>query len=156
MYYKMKNLDKRIQNPDQRITQDVEILGQRVSSLFLDALLPLSDVVINSIRMTQVMGVFGPISIALYVMTAFGMLSLVTPNFTKMSQEIQNREGKFRYIHARTQINGESIAFYQGDKKEKQIVEKYFEDLYSYTSHVINKNFTFGSFVFCFFLFIFL
>lgn len=144
MYYKMGNLDRRITNPDQRITQDVEVLCQKISNLFVDFLSPLTDVIINSIRMTQIIGIGGPISITLYVFVAFGVLSLVTPNFTRMSQEIQNREGKFRYIHARTVINAESIAFYQGDERERQVVESYFEDLTTYSSRVINKNFIFG------------
>lgn len=144
MYYKISNLDRRITNPDQRITQDVEVLSQKISNLFVDFLSPLTDVIINSVRMAQIIGIGGPISITLYVMVAFGVLGLVTPNFTRMSQEIQNKEGKFRYIHSRTVINAESIAFYQGDERERQVVESYFEDLTSYSSRVINKNFIFG------------
>jgi ABC-type uncharacterized transport system fused permease/ATPase subunit len=61
-----------------------------------------------------------------------------------MSAEVQNREGQFRHIHARTRINAESIAFYGGDEKERNIIEKYFKDLTDYAAVVIEKNFAFG------------
>jgi ATP-binding cassette subfamily D (ALD) protein 3 len=144
MYYKLKSLDKRISNPDQIVTQDVEVLCDKISSLFVDFLSPLSEVIINSVRMTEIIGIGGPISIFLYLLTSFLILSIVTPNFTKMSAEVQAREGKFRFLHGRLRINAESIAFYQGDNKERNIVENIFKNLTDYANVVINKNFVFG------------
>ena len=144
IYYKAQNLDKRIGNPDQRITQDVEIWSKQVANLFVDFLAPFTDVIVYSIEMSKLIGAGGPVSLFAYILIAFGVLSFVTPNFTRMSAEAQNREGQFRHIHARTRINAESIAFYGGDEKERNIIEKYFKDLTDYSAVVIKKNFVFG------------
>ncbi|KAL0489343.1 peroxisomal long-chain fatty acid import protein [Acrasis kona] len=144
MYYRVQNLDKRINNPDQLITQDVEVLCKQVANLFVDFLAPITDVCLYSYQMYHLIGSGGPLSIVTYLIVAFAFIKAVTPNFTKMSSEVQNLEGKFRGIHARTRINAESIAFYGGDKKERTIIEKYFDDLVKYSDFVINKNFVFG------------
>lgn len=117
----------------------------KISGLFVDFLSPVSDVIINSIRMTEIIGFGGPISIIAYLLTSVAVLQVVTPNFTKMSAEVQSREGKFRFLHGRLRINAESIAFYQGDEKERNIVESIFKNLTDYASTVINRNFLFGS-----------
>jgi ATP-binding cassette subfamily D (ALD) protein 3 len=144
IYYKAQNLDKRLGNPDQRITQDVDVLCKQITNLFVDFLSPVVDVILYSYQLTKLMGVGGPISIFTYICVAFFALSFVTPNFTRMSAEVQNREGEFRHIHARIRLNAESIAFYGGDEKERTIIEKYFDDLTSYKRIVIKKNFVFG------------
>lgn len=95
--------------------------------------------------MTEIIGIGGPLSIIAYLLTSVAVLQVVTPNFTKMSAEVQAREGKFRFLHGRLRINAESIAFYQGDDKERTIVENIFKNLTDYASNVINKNFLFGS-----------
>jgi ATP-binding cassette subfamily D (ALD) protein 3 len=144
MYYRLQNLDKRITNPDQLITQDIEVLCKQVANLFIDFLAPITDVCLYSYQMYTLVGSGGPVSIIAYLVIAFAFIKAVTPNFTKMSAEVQNLEGKFRGIHARTRINAESIAFYGGDEKERSIIENYFEDLVKYSDYVINKNFVFG------------
>lgn len=85
VYYKMSiTLKNKITNPDQRITQDVEMWSHQVTRLFSDALAPLLDVFIYSHKMTQLIGAGGPISIWLYLLVAFGMIAAVTPNFSKV------------------------------------------------------------------------
>ncbi|KAF0979206.1 hypothetical protein FDP41_001549 [Naegleria fowleri] len=144
VYYKILNLDKRVGAPDQRITQDVEVFCKQFSELFMDLLNPIVEVLLYTYELSRLIGSGGPISIISYVVIAFGVLGMVTPNFTKMSAEVQNKEGKFRSIHNRCKNNAELIAFYAGEETERLKVEKQFEELTSYSDYVINKNFLFG------------
>jgi len=144
IYYKAQNLDRRLGNPDQRITQDVDVVCKQITSLFLDLLSPAIDVILYTYQLNHLMGVGGPLSILIYMAIAFFALSFVTPNFTRMAAETQNREGEFRHIHARARLNAESIAFYGGDEKERTIIERYFKNLTDYSMVVIRKNFIFG------------
>ena len=100
---------------------------------------------INSIRMAEIIGIGGPLSIVAYLLISVTVLQFVAPNFTKMSTEVQALEGRFRFMHGRVRINAEQIAFYQGDSKERDIIEKVFKVLTDTASKVINKNFLFGS-----------
>ncbi|KAL9642527.1 hypothetical protein ABK040_011094 [Willaertia magna] len=165
VYYKMLNLDINsfiyestnvkdkkkgliekftISNPDQRITQDVDLFCKNISDLFLDLLNPMIDVVLYSWKLTTLIGIGGPISVVLYVFIAFGVLAVVTPNFTKMTMEVSNKEGKFRSIHNRCKQNSELIAFYGGEETERLKIEKNFSNLVDYSNFVISKNFIFG------------
>jgi hypothetical protein len=56
----------------------------QVTRLFTDALAPLLDVFIYSHKMTQLIGAGGPVSIWMYLIVAFAMISSVTPNFSKV------------------------------------------------------------------------
>ena len=144
VYYKILNLDKRVGAPDQRITQDVEVFCKQFSELFMDLLNPIVEVLLYTYELTRLIGSGGPLSIISYVVIAFGVLGMVTPNFTKMSSEVQNKEGKFRSIHNRCKNNAELVAFYAGEETERLKIEKQFEELTSYSDYVINKNFLFG------------
>jgi ATP-binding cassette subfamily D (ALD) protein 3 len=89
IYYKAQNLDKRIGNTDQRITQDIEVFSKQVSNLFVDFVAPLIDVILYSVAMSKLIGRGGPVSLFVYIIIAFGILSFVTPNFTRVSTLLQ-------------------------------------------------------------------
>ena len=49
------------------------------------------------------------------------------PNYRKMYKDLSNQEGKFKKIHARVRICSESIGFFGGGDREKQMVNERFE-----------------------------
>ena len=59
-YYKMNNLDNRISNADQLLTQDVEKFCNSLTELYSNISKPLLDVVIYSVKLTQAIGASGP------------------------------------------------------------------------------------------------
>jgi len=52
------------------------------------------------------------------------LLRLVTPPFGKLAAEEGKLEGEFRFAHSRIITNAEEIAFYGGQKAEKQILTR--------------------------------
>lgn len=55
-YYKICNLDSRIANPDQRLTEDAKKWGQALSSLYLNVMKPVLDIILFSKKLAQLVG----------------------------------------------------------------------------------------------------
>ena len=55
-YYKICNLDSRIQNPDQRLTQDAERWAQSLANLYLNVTKPCIDIYMFSKKLSELVG----------------------------------------------------------------------------------------------------
>jgi ABC-type uncharacterized transport system fused permease/ATPase subunit len=55
-YYKICNLDHRISNPDQILTNDAEKWATSLSSLYLNTSKPILDVVLFARKLTELVG----------------------------------------------------------------------------------------------------
>ena len=59
-FYKMSNMDNRIANPDQLLTQDVEKFCNTVSDLYTNLSKPIIDVALYVYKLTGTIGFQGP------------------------------------------------------------------------------------------------
>ena len=91
----------------------------------------------------ELTGWIGPVVIVSYMFLSWIFITIVRPNFSKLTSKYQELQGTFRYTHVRTSTNGESIAFYGGDSLEKSVAESNFEDIYQQKSKMnsIKRNF---------------
>ena len=55
-YYKICNLDNRISNPDQRLTNDSEKWAQSIASLYLNTTKPILDLVLFTRKLSELVG----------------------------------------------------------------------------------------------------
>ena len=55
-YYKICNLDNRIANPDQRLTNDTEKWATSLSSMFLNTFKPVLDIILFSRKLAELVG----------------------------------------------------------------------------------------------------
>ena len=55
-YYKICNLDSRIMNPDQRLTNDAEKWSRSLSNLYLNLSKPILDIVLFSRKLAELVG----------------------------------------------------------------------------------------------------
>lgn len=60
-YYKMTNLDGRITNPDQRLTQDIDKWALCLSNLYSNLTKPILDIFLFSRKLGEIVGVEGPL-----------------------------------------------------------------------------------------------
>ncbi|KAE8740936.1 ABC-transporter, subfamily D member 01 [Frankliniella occidentalis] len=118
-YYKMNNLDTRIANADQLLTQDVDKFCDSVTELYSNILKPLLDIFIYVYRLTSVLGGQTPATMMVYLVVSGTFLTYLRRPMGRMTAEEQKLEGEFRYINSRLITNSEEIAFYNGNNREK-------------------------------------
>eukprot|EP00977_Amphora_coffeiformis_P016978 scaffold5383_cov222-Amphora_coffeaeformis.AAC.19 len=127
VYYNLER-NKEIDNPDQRITEDVNTFTSYSLQLVITVLTSLIDLAsFSTILWSIYPQLFAAILIyasAGTIITTFLGQSLVGLNFFQLQ-----READLRYSLVRLRDNAESIAFYAGEDLEGQAVEGRLEDV---------------------------
>ncbi|KJE89093.1 hypothetical protein, variant [Capsaspora owczarzaki ATCC 30864] len=138
-YYRIGNLDGRIANADQCMTEDVSRfcnhlahLYSHLSKPFLDVLLMTGQLLRLGVQTAGAKSTFGPIGIAaIAVGCTAQILQLTSPPFGKLVADQASRDGHLRYVHSRLITHAEEIAFYGGDKIEMGYLAKAYQALVS-------------------------
>ena len=84
-YYKICNLDSRITNPDQRLTQDAEKWAQSLAGLYLNVTKPVLDIVLFSTKLAELVGWEGPGIVVLWYFVSGIIIRLVSPSFGRLT-----------------------------------------------------------------------
>ncbi|XP_039195706.1 ATP-binding cassette sub-family D member 3 isoform X2 [Crotalus tigris] len=143
-FYKMGNLDNRIGNPDQLLTQDVEKFCNSVVDLYSNLSKPFLDIVLYIFKLTSAIGAQGPASMMAYLIFSGFFLTRLRRPIGKMTITEQKYEGEYRYVNSRLITNSEEIAFYNGNQREKQTIHKAFHKLVEHLHNFILFRFTMG------------
>ena len=109
-YYKIINLDGRIDSADQYITSDVARFCDALASLYSNVSKPTLDLLIFNYQLMKALG--GPGILGLfgnYVLTGW-VLRKISPAFGKLAAIESKLEGDFRGAHSRIITNAEEIA----------------------------------------------
>ncbi|XP_063284417.1 ATP-binding cassette sub-family D member 3 isoform X1 [Pelobates fuscus] len=143
-YYKMGNLDNRIANADQLLTQDVERFCNSVVDLYSNLSKPFLDIVLYIFKLTSAIGAQGPASMMAYLLVSGLFLTRLRRPIGKMTIAEQRYEGEYRYVNSRLITNSEEIAFYNGNKREKQTIHAAFNKLVEHLHNFILFRFSMG------------
>ncbi|KTF93853.1 hypothetical protein cypCar_00023916 [Cyprinus carpio] len=93
-YYKIGNLDNRIANPDQLITQDVEKFCNSVVDLYSNVSKPLLDILIYICKLNTAIGSLGPASLLSYLVFSGLLLTRLHRPIGKMRAEDYYQSGR--------------------------------------------------------------
>jgi vitamin B12/bleomycin/antimicrobial peptide transport system ATP-binding/permease protein len=121
-YYRI-NDDKSIDNPDQRITQDM-------SSFTVTSLGFLSLLFFSLVQLISFIGILWSISVTLVlVLAAYAVIGTVVTIFfgkklINLNFQQLRKEADFRYGMVHVRDNAESIAFYRGEEREQGQVKQ--------------------------------
>lgn len=140
IYYRVSNLDGRIDNADHRLTEDISAFTSSVAHLYSQITKPLFDCALIGfalMRSSRQMGaavVPGPL-LALVVVSLTGqVLRVLSPKFGALVAVDAERSAYLRNLHSRVITNAEEIAFYGGHKVEMGNLRS------AYASLVRHKN----------------
>ena len=117
-FYKVANLDNRVQNADQLLTQDIDKFSETLTHLYSDIAKPIVDIGLFAYKLGQSIGAEAPLMMLAYFMTSGLFLRAISPPFGKYTAIEQNLEGELRYNHSRIIAHSEEIAFYRGAEGE--------------------------------------
>ncbi|XP_063795924.1 ATP-binding cassette sub-family D member 3 isoform X1 [Pseudophryne corroboree] len=143
-YYKMGNLDNRIANADQLLTQDVEKFCNSVVDLYSNLSKPFLDIVLYIFKLTSAIGAQGPASMMGYLLVSGLFLTRLRRPIGKMTITEQRYEGEYRYVNSRLITNSEEIAFYNGNRREKLTIHSAFNKLVEHLHSFIVFRFSMG------------
>lgn len=121
-YYKVSNLDGRIENADHRLTDDISTFASSIAHLYSHLTKPCFDLMLIGIALARSSHkmkaniVNGPLLGFFVISTTAHIMRIVSPKFGQLVSEEANRNGYLRHIHSRIITNAEEIAFYGGHK----------------------------------------
>ncbi|KAM3111168.1 ABC transporter ATP-binding protein/permease [Phormidesmis sp. 146-33] len=129
-YYLLNSSELKIDNPDQRIAEDVRSFTQES----LAFLLVLVESVLSVIAFSGVLwGISKPLVVFLVLYAVVGTL-VTTVVFGKplvrLNFEQLKKEADFRFSLVRIRENAEAIAFYRGEDRESQQVKQRFLEVF--------------------------
>lgn len=143
-YYKICNLDNRISNPDQRLTQDAQKWADCFSALYINIGKPWLDMILFSRKLSELVGWEGPAMTFAWYGFSGVIIRLISPPFGRLTAQEQRLEGEYRALHTDLLAHSEEVAFYNGHDWEKNNIDGGFDKLYSHISFVLKKRFLMG------------
>lgn len=143
-YYKICNLDSRIQNPDQRLTQDLDKWSGALASLYLNFTKPILDIVLFSKKLAELVGYEGPLLVFAWYFVSGVIIRFISPPFGKLTAVEQKMEGEYRAKHNDLINHSEEIAFYNGSDWEKGQIDAKFRELVRHIKDVLYRRFLMG------------
>lgn len=145
-YYRVSNLDGRIENADHRLTDDLAVFTSSIAHLYSHLTKPCFDLMLIGLalaRSSQKMKaniITGPLLGFVIISTTANIMRIVSPKFGQLVSEEANRYGYLRHIHSRIITNAEEIAFYGGHKVELQQLKTAYSRLVTQMNIIFNQK----------------
>ncbi|KAF8500218.1 ABC transporter transmembrane region 2-domain-containing protein [Russula emetica] len=111
-----------IDGVDQYITADIASWADSLSGLYGNILKPLLDLTLFTSQLSRTLGARGTVALFLNYYITARILRAVTPAFGRLAAVEARLEGEYRAGVGRVGREAEEIAFYDGGKREREIL----------------------------------
>jgi len=118
-YYRMNVFDKLVDNPDQRITRDINTLCEIYSMVAVKVVVSPFTISYYTYRAYAGTGWVGPTACFLFFIVGTVFNKLLMSPIVEWVVKQEQREGDFRYKHMQIRSNAESLAFLRGARLEE-------------------------------------
>lgn len=120
-----------LDNPDQRITQDVFSLSKSFSTILPVLLISPFVIAWYTYQAWLSVGYFGPVTVFVYFLIWSVVNGPLTSPIARVIYKQDKKEGDFRFRHMNLRTNAESIAFYDSTQIELTNINSVFSSLLS-------------------------
>ncbi|XP_041352935.1 lysosomal cobalamin transporter ABCD4-like [Gigantopelta aegis] len=118
-YYTINIINKTVDNPDQRVTQDVDKLCLSFSYVFAPVIISPFTIAYYLYKAAISTGYIGPVSVVVFFIVVTIINKFLMSPVVKLVYKQELQEGEFRYKHMQMRVNAESAAFYRSGRMEK-------------------------------------
>ncbi|XP_064514756.1 lysosomal cobalamin transporter ABCD4 isoform X2 [Pseudopipra pipra] len=140
VYYSLHVLREDIDNPDQRISQDVERFCRQLSSMVSKLVISPFTLAYYTHQCFHSTGWLGPVSIfGYFVIGTIANKLLMSPIVSKLVQQ-EKLEGDFRFKHMQIRVNAEPAAFYRAGRVEHMRTDRRLQSLLQTQRELIGKE----------------
>lgn len=122
--YQLLQVDSRIENPDQILTEDIHKWTLALADFYSDFSKPTLDIILFSRKLANIMTYKGPLLMISWYLLSGYLIKLLSPAFGRLVAEGLRREGAFRAGHQRLIQHSEEIAFLRGDVFEHNMLTR--------------------------------
>ncbi|KAJ2077526.1 hypothetical protein H4R24_005081 [Coemansia sp. RSA 988] len=133
-----------IDNPDQRITQDIERLARNGADVLAELLIAPFLIAYYTVQCWSMAGIYGPLAIYIYFGIGAAVTRLAMSPIIRQVYIQEQAEGDFRFHHVRTGECAESIAFIGGEDRERSAADRALKAVASAQQRVLGKQFRLG------------
>ncbi|XP_068624808.1 ATP-binding cassette sub-family D member 1 [Battus philenor] len=145
-YYRVANLDARIENADHRLTEDVSVFTQSVAHLYSSLTKPCFDLLLIVLTLASYSSkmkgniFLGPGIATVVIFLTGQLLRLLSPRFGALAGEEARMKANLRHAHSRLITHAEEVAFYGGHKVELGQLQSAYKQLVVQMTTVFNKK----------------
>ncbi|XP_038530112.1 LOW QUALITY PROTEIN: lysosomal cobalamin transporter ABCD4 isoform X1 [Canis lupus familiaris] len=140
VYYTLNVLRDDVDNPDQRISQDVERFCRQLSSMASKLIISPFTLIYYTYQCFQSTGWLGPMSIfGYFILGTLVNKTLMGPIVAKLVQQ-EKLEGDFRFKHMQIRVNAESAAFFRAGHVEHQRTDRRLQRLLQTQRELMSKE----------------
>ncbi|RDD36376.1 ATP-binding cassette sub-family D member 4 [Trichoplax sp. H2] len=139
-YYQLHFLHPEIDNPDQRISQDVDRFCQKMSTIIPKIIVSVFVISYYTYQTYVSAGYTGPVSIYTYFIVCAIINRFIIARLVKIIVLQEQCEGDFRYRHMLIRSNAECIAFSHGGYTEGVKTNSKLQNLLATQYKLVNKE----------------
>ncbi|KAF9428685.1 hypothetical protein BGZ94_001476 [Podila epigama] len=140
IFYRILMMHEEIDNPDQRITQDIDKLAEALREMVENLIIIPLLIVFYTWQCWAMAGYLGPLCIyGYFILSSVASRILMNPIVDAIFYR-ESAEGYFRFLHVRFRQFAESIAFSRGEGEAKEGADDSLETLLRSQLNVIYKE----------------